>query len=302
MENELNEEIKLTNSFYGVYILYNINPKYKGSVYIGFTVNPERRIRQHNREIKGGALKTGNNRGPWDMVLIIHGFRTRCAALQFEWAWQNPKISKRLSHLANKARNESVFAYKIRILSEMFNVGPWKRLPLTIQWLKQDYICDFPIRRPPPMHIPIAYGNIESTKIGDKVIKAQHGKDHVACRNSESKKDKIFESQHGKTQNLSNKVKCLICNLESTDESVLINCIVEGCTHTSHVKCLADLFLKQSKENDDYIIPILGTCPLCKETLMWGDILKQKKHSVETQSDDSEYEKTDEEMSDDQFM
>ena len=52
-------------NFFGVYILNCRGPDEKGDVYIGFTNNPERRIRQHNREIKGGAWKTKKNKGNW---------------------------------------------------------------------------------------------------------------------------------------------------------------------------------------------------------------------------------------------
>ena len=82
---------------------------------------------------------------------------------KFEWAWQNPLISKRLNHM-KKIRGEKKFDFKMRALSEMLNTGPWNRLPLTIQWLKQEYQQNFPVNKPPPIHIPIAYGPLRLAK------------------------------------------------------------------------------------------------------------------------------------------
>ena len=58
------------------------------STYVGATVNLERRIRQHNKEIKGGAVATGNkvNQGKqWNMYCYVSGFPDWKSTLQFEW-------------------------------------------------------------------------------------------------------------------------------------------------------------------------------------------------------------------------
>jgi len=82
-----------------------------GSTYIGATVNLERRIRQHNKEIKGGATATSNkviNGEVWSYVCYVENFPTYNEALKFEWRWKqisrilqkkNPKQNPREKRL-----------------------------------------------------------------------------------------------------------------------------------------------------------------------------------------------------------
>lgn len=66
--------------------------------YIGATVCIERRIRQHNGELAGGARRT-RGRGPWSKRCVVTGFRTWTEALQFEWAF------KRISRYSRKTQD-----------------------------------------------------------------------------------------------------------------------------------------------------------------------------------------------------
>ena len=71
------------SKFFHCYLLNSKSDS--ASTYIGFTTHPMRRIRQHNGEIKAGALRTRRKR-PWEMVAVVYGFSDKIAALQFEWA------------------------------------------------------------------------------------------------------------------------------------------------------------------------------------------------------------------------
>ena len=69
-----------------------------GSTYIGATVDLNRRLRQHNKEIKGGAHATGMKVASghtWCRVCHVSGFPDWKATLQFEWRWK--QISRTLS-------------------------------------------------------------------------------------------------------------------------------------------------------------------------------------------------------------
>ena len=62
-----------------------------GTTYVGATVNLDRRLRQHNKDLKGGAKLTGRaveKGAKWRRVCYAAGFPTWQCALQFEWKWK----------------------------------------------------------------------------------------------------------------------------------------------------------------------------------------------------------------------
>ena len=69
-----------------------------GATYVGATVDVDRRLRQHNKEISGGAHATGIKvaKGEtWRRHCYVKGFPDWQACLQFEWRWK--QLSRKLS-------------------------------------------------------------------------------------------------------------------------------------------------------------------------------------------------------------
>ncbi|XP_053617232.1 structure-specific endonuclease subunit slx1 [Plodia interpunctella] len=235
---------ELVEDFFGVYLLYCTNPKYKGRIYIGYTRDPNRRIMQHNRGTwAGGAYRT-SNKGPWKMVLIVHGFPNNISALRFEWAWQNPTKSIRLQHLNLKKipRKESEFQFKLRVMTEMVRVGPWCRLPLIIRWLEEEYFEEFPIERNPPEHMKICRGLVKSRNLKKNI-----------------KRTAIYE-------------ECQLCFSYITTNTSKVSCVNPGCVLISHLICLSKLFLQPCE-----FLPVGGICPFCSTYLKWGDLIRKMK-------------------------
>ena len=68
------------------------------STYVGATVDLDRRLRQHNKEIKGGAHATSakvSKGETWIRAAHVSGFPNWQSALQFEWRWK--QLSRKIS-------------------------------------------------------------------------------------------------------------------------------------------------------------------------------------------------------------
>ncbi len=67
------------------------------ATYVGATVDLDRRLRQHNKEISGGAYATSAKveKGEvWIRACHVAGFPDWPSALQFEWRWK--QLSRKL--------------------------------------------------------------------------------------------------------------------------------------------------------------------------------------------------------------
>jgi len=78
----------------GPFICYALEHSISKRTYTGQTNNFQRRIRQHNGSLSGGARYTHVKKGSWSPIFHVCGFETKRAVLQFELAMKKRKIRK----------------------------------------------------------------------------------------------------------------------------------------------------------------------------------------------------------------
>jgi len=239
----------VVEDFIGCYLLVSRStiPHYKNRTYIGFTNDPNRRIKQHNKGHQAGGASKTDNRGPWDMILIVHGFPNSISGLRFEWAWQHPESSRRLkSVLPAKQKREKQVDYKLKILHLMLNMGPWNRLMLTVRWLQHNYAEEFQSHFiTPPDHVKIVVGPVQAQKLPN--VRETDG---LASQPSHF---------------------CTICQ-RSIDLPEVLFCI--DCASAFHCICLAERFISS---NSLELVPVEGLCPKCQKCLSWSELIWLKR-------------------------
>ena len=120
----------------------NVNERFHGGVYVLANRDNTRtyvgcagtsfyhRLRQHNREISGGARATSSSR-TWYHRFLITGFRDRKHALSFEWYVKRykwfPKGSWRREHLVSPITRRR---RQIELLFEKFGTNRFQNLTL----------------------------------------------------------------------------------------------------------------------------------------------------------------------------
>ena len=246
--------------FHGVYCLDNINPKWKGHSYVGFTVNPSRRIRQHNGELPNGAMQTKRKR-PWDMIFCIFGFPSKIMALQFEWTCQNPEKAKPLREVFTKrvTQTRHTIVNNYCIFTHLLSSPPYNGLELTIQVFNENRFLEVkalaerdPSLRCRPLPRSPTFGDFASI---NKYVSGY------------GSPDKSFLSG-----------QCNLCTLcEGRLLSIVSTVHCPGaCGGIFHPPCLAAFFSSFAEDVDN--VPLIPTntvsCPSCTVDITWPLIIK----------------------------
>ena len=228
------------------------------------------------------------------MVLVVYGFVSQTAALQFEWAWQHPDRSLDVRDAANKVGRKARYGVrgKVLMLMEMLNAAPWRYYPLTVQFLKGENAQLRAGCPAPPPHIPVEVGPLEDIveACGVDADEADGGNDGDGSgeeNNEDFVEDAIAaiptQSQITDCSAISSKRKanaCCICTRAATRTWAVCG----QCNVRSHIGCLAEHFLAEETASDhlnilSYTIPTRGSCPQCGAGATWSSILEGMKHA-----------------------
>ncbi|KAF4627757.1 hypothetical protein G7Y89_g10394 [Cudoniella acicularis] len=233
------------------------------------------------------------------MTCIVTGFPSHIAALQFEWAWQNPHITvhitleDRIQHATQKKRSGHPKRPRHSVTSLLSNLHvllrspSFARWPLELRffsqdvhraWLKWTKAASESIRESIPVieDVPLSEsGASGDEKIGSPARKKRKNGHGIAALPIDYAAQKPYVEKAKEIVDFEREGKCEICHTElehEHDAGLYTICPNTGCESVTHLTCLAKHFLKG---DENAMVPIKGECPNCKVELLWVDIVKE---------------------------
>ena len=238
------------NEHYHCYLLRSQNPKHPYKTYVGFTVDPHRRLRQHNGLLKhGGAWRTRKSGRPWEFAAIVDGFTSQRMGLQFEWAWQHCNRSIVVREAigddeARKIKRKRGVQGQLWILKTLVMlVGSlFDRLNLTIYFFDSSIMSIFE-------KIPIEPVE-ETPSIETKLLLSVNDMPFFPGRNKRKPRPR-----KGTAEKVS--ATCMSCHSAISEKEDFLSC--PHCPHHMHAVC-GEMYCENGFTN----------CPKCKTPLGWG--------------------------------
>ncbi|KAJ9065843.1 Slx4p interacting protein [Entomophthora muscae] len=217
-------------------------------------------------EIACGAHQTLKKR-PWEIAILVYGFPSHLSALQFEWAWQKPHLSRYINRnfpgIYHKKTSEQFLPTKLRVLVHLLQCSGFSRWPLNLHFLISQVQDQFNknLKSDPssmiPNHIPITFGslNLVFPPVAQKPSSPSDA-----------------DPRH-----------CYSCQKSGYQ---MVKCLNSACQGVFHLSCLASRFSLGTL----FIIPIQGECPKCSHMLVWGNLIQSmsaKKVSLIAKADEN---------------
>jgi hypothetical protein len=231
------------------------------------------------------------------MVLLVHGFPSKVAALQFEWAWQNPHLSRQTPQEVKESLRKKPrlsLPQRVAVLREMLGFEAWRRWPLKVAILHEDIVKVW-IKAGKKEGIR----DVEWRTIGEDITELDmeiEGDSHEKKRDLNLKNLLTLDLDDCTSTHYSRKLiiaqfltphlekshtllpeskslasfSCHLC-LSSLPENHLeiALCPHKPCASVFHLTCLASHL-----ETTDAILPVKGTCPGCRKEILWGDVIR----------------------------
>ncbi|KAB8265558.1 structure-specific endonuclease subunit slx1 [Aspergillus pseudonomiae] len=260
------------------------------SLYIGSTPHPSRRLAQHNGVSKGGARKTANDKRPWEMVLIVEGFMSRTAALQFEWAWQKPGKSRHLGFGDDNTESAGgkgktrprgparSLKGHLENLHALLRSTYFSSLPLRVRFFAEDVhqlwrVWSDRVDGVIPEHIKVIPD-------GSCVENKQPGIEYARVGSVEH-----IQVDYSKMYNYLEKaafqlddpedLQCKVCQTPVVPkEELVVVCPQMRCYCVSHLLCLSARFLDSTTERGR-LVPLAGKCPGCHKIVQWSLMMQE---------------------------